>query len=199
MRFTSFFPGYRTRSCQYQLNSPGSIQPCCHHGAGNYSNTRAITVQPGTHSLLDRESAHTGEVSCARTRRHPAAAETRIPETSQSQVAGHSHRSVTPCIYGIYILDIGTPEGGHCQGTCRPQWFFYVPLNVSETAPPFTWSCEPWEIHSLQRWRTRRKLCKPLPCAAGIEPGAAAWQAHTPPLALLLPSCCSFQSNKSNV
>ena len=28
-------------------------------------------------------------------------------------------------------------EGGHCQGACRPQWFFYVPLQVSETAPPF--------------------------------------------------------------
>ena len=28
-------------------------------------------------------------------------------------------------------------ESGHCQGACRSQWFFYVPLQVSETAPPF--------------------------------------------------------------
>ena len=21
----------------------------------------------------------------------------------------------------------GVTEGGHCQGACRPQWFFYVP------------------------------------------------------------------------
>ena len=39
-------------------------------------------------------------------------------------------------------------EGGHCQGACCPQRFFYIPVNVSETALPFTWSCEPPEIHS---------------------------------------------------
>ena len=33
------------------------------------------------------------------------------------------------CVYG-------DTEGGHCQGACRPQWFFYVPLKVSETALP---------------------------------------------------------------
>ena len=71
MHFTSIFPGYGTCSFQYQLNSLGSIQPCCHHGgSGNYY-TQAITVQPGTHSLLGRESAHTGEVSCPRTQRQP--------------------------------------------------------------------------------------------------------------------------------
>ena len=48
-------------------------------------------------------------------------------------------------------------EGGHCQGACHPQWFFYVPLNISETALPFMWLCEPWEIHSLQRWRARSR------------------------------------------
>ena len=37
----------------------------------------------------------------------------------------------------LVIVDDGNTEGGHCQGACRPQWFFYVPLQVSETAPPF--------------------------------------------------------------
>ena len=39
--FLQFFPSYGTCSFQYQLNSLGSIQPCCHRGAGNYSSTQA--------------------------------------------------------------------------------------------------------------------------------------------------------------
>ena len=31
-------------------------------------------------------------------------------------------------------------------------------FQVSETAPPFTWSCEPREIHSLQCWGARNKF-----------------------------------------
>ena len=23
-------------------------------------------------------------------------------------------------VYGVYILDVGTLEGGHCQGSCHP-------------------------------------------------------------------------------
>ena len=45
------------------LNSLRSTQPCCHHGAGNYSSTQAITVQSGTHSLLGRKSAQIGQIS----------------------------------------------------------------------------------------------------------------------------------------
>ena len=46
MCFTSTFPDYRTGSFQYQISSLGSIEPCCHDGAGNYSSTQAFTVQP---------------------------------------------------------------------------------------------------------------------------------------------------------
>ena len=45
-----------------------------------------------------------------------------------------------PCLaIIIYYLrvNVGDTESGHCQGACRSQWFFYVPLQVSETAPPF--------------------------------------------------------------
>ena len=56
----------------------------------------------------------------------------------------------------------------------------------------FTWSCEPREIHNLQCWRARNKSPHAYLCAPGIEPGAAAWQAHTLPLALLQPSGTSY-------
>ena len=60
----------------------GSIQPCCYHGAGYCSRTQAMTVQPGTHSLLGRDSVHAGEMSCPRTQRQTPAAETRTQELS---------------------------------------------------------------------------------------------------------------------
>ena len=68
------FPGYQSCQFQYQLSSLGSTQLWCHHSTGNYSNTQAITVQPGTHSLLGLDSAQTGEVPCLRTQHHTAAA-----------------------------------------------------------------------------------------------------------------------------
>ena len=58
------------------------------------------------------------------------------------------------CIW-VTSLDYTDTEGGHCQGACRPQWFFNVPLNVSQTALPITRSCEPREIYSLHCWRAR--------------------------------------------
>ena len=38
--FTQLLPDHRACSLISHLNSPGSIQPCCRHGAGNYSNTQ---------------------------------------------------------------------------------------------------------------------------------------------------------------
>ena len=91
--------------------------PCCHHGTGNYSNTQAITVQPGIHSLLGWESAHTGEVSCPRTQR-PTRQLRPIPKTFQSKVADHSHTPQCPaCIWRIQFRCTDT-EGGHCRGAC---------------------------------------------------------------------------------
>ena len=55
-------------SCSSTSSTPGgTYSPCCHHGAGSYSNTQVIAVQLGVHSLLGEESAHTGEVHCPRT------------------------------------------------------------------------------------------------------------------------------------
>ena len=150
MRFTSIFHGCRTCSFQYQLNSLTSIQPCCHHGAGKYSNTQAITVQPGTHSLLGRASAHAGEVSGPRTQRHTAAAETCTQDRSVRRRRPQSLHHDALHVYKVLIyFRCRDTEGGHCQAACHPQWFFYIPINVSETTLPFRWSSEPREIHSL--------------------------------------------------
>ena len=46
------------------------------------------------------------------------------------------------CIWSIYFRCRDT-EGGHYQGAFCPQWFFYLPLNVSETAP--------WSIYGLMQ------------------------------------------------
>ena len=56
--------------------------------------------------------------------------------------------------------------------------------NVSETAPPFTWSCEPREIRSLQCWMARNKSPRASP-ATGLKPGSLAWGAATLPLLVL--------------
>ena len=112
-------------SFQYKLNSLGSIQPCCQHGTGNYSSTQAITVQPGTHSLLTWESALACKVSCPRTQRQTAAAKSR---TQLRPVSTRLQTIVTApwcpaCIWSIYFRCRDT-EGSHCQGACSPQWLF---------------------------------------------------------------------------
>ena len=63
---------------------------------------------------------------------------------------------MTPFTYIEYInyTNIGTLGAGHCHRACRLQWFLWVPLKVSETAPPFTWSCKPrvpWHIRANEK------------------------------------------------
>ena len=61
------------------------------------------------------------------------------------------------CIECTLYFRNGDTKGGHWPGACRSRWSFYVPVKVSEMAPPFTWSWEAWEIQRLQRWRARNK------------------------------------------
>ena len=86
----------------------GSIQPCCHHGAGNYSDTQAITVQPGNLSLLGRDTARTGEASFSRTKCQTVAAETRSQDLSIPSCRLQSPRHDALHVHGVYILDVGT-------------------------------------------------------------------------------------------
>ena len=179
--------GYRTYWFLYQLNSLGRTQPCCHHGVGDYSNTQANTVQPCAPSLLGPHSAHAGEVSCPRTQHRTAAAETHTQDLSVQ-----SRRSVTvpwcpACIWSIKFRCRDT-EGGHCQADCHPQWFSYVPFNVSEMAPLFTWSREPQEIHSLHYWRVRIKPPHAYPTHNGDWSWGHRVTGKDATTALLLPS-----------
>ena len=105
---------------------------------------------------------------CSRTQHATPRQPRPVPETSRSKVAGRSHRATEPCIYMEYGHNRDT-EGGLCQGASRPQWFFYAPLNVRGTAPPYIY--KPREMHSLQCWITKLNLHKPLP-PTGLEPGA---------------------------
>ena len=193
MRFTSIFPGYRTCSFQYQLNSLGSIQPCCHHGAGNYSYTQAVTVQPGTHSLLCRELAHTGEVSCPRTAPNRSSWDPypRPPFSRKSQVIVTAPWRPA-CIRSIYFGCIGKLR----VVTARE----LVVISGSFTSHSMSVrrlrhlrghaSHERYRVTTVEG--RQRNLHNPLPRTTGIEPGAAAWQASTLPLALLFPSSCGY-------
>ena len=83
-----------------------------------------------------------------------------VLKTSQSKVAGHSDRATTPCmhVYGVYILDVGTLRVVTARELVTSSLavitLSIVILNgsltfhsqVSETAPSFTWSCQPREI-----------------------------------------------------
>ena len=63
-RLHTITPWSRTCSFISHLNSPGSIQPGCHHGAGLIQTRRSLPCPTSTHLLLRRESAHAGKVPC---------------------------------------------------------------------------------------------------------------------------------------
>ena len=107
-----------TNSTLWEAYSPAAI---FFKGAGNHSNTQAVTVQPDIHSLLGRESAHTGEEYCSRTQRHTAGAETR---TKDLPVQSRRHIVTSPwCPAGIWSVYFRCRDAkvGHCQGACRLQ------------------------------------------------------------------------------
>ena len=87
MCFTSMFLGHRT--CLYDSTPWGTYSPAVIRVLVNYSDPQAITIQPGTHSLLCQGSAHTGEV---------------LPKDT---VPNHSSWDLSPChdalhVYGVY-------------------------------------------------------------------------------------------------
>ena len=187
MRFTSIFSGYRTCLFRYQLNSLGSIQPCCHHSAGNYSNTQAITVQPRTHSLLGRESLHTGEVSCPRTQHHTTAAETHPQDLSSPMLQIIVTAPWRPaCIWSIYFRCTGTLRvvtarellilgGSFTSQSMLVRWLHHLHGHTSHKRHTVS-GIEGQEIN----------LHKPLPRMTGIEPGATAWHTTTCTIATFL-------------
>ena len=77
---------------------------------------QAIAVQPGTPSLLDLDSSHTGEVSCPMTSRQTAGAKT-TRKTSRTKVADRSHGTMTPSMYTA----VGWHWGWSLQGLSTPR------------------------------------------------------------------------------
>ena len=97
-------PGYRTCSFQYQLNSLGSIHPCCHI-------TALVTIQTHKESLSSQVPIHSWvervhiQVKCLAQGHSATLQQLRpIPKISQSSVTGHSHHAMMPCMYIEYIL-----------------------------------------------------------------------------------------------
>ena len=176
MHFTSSLPGYGACSSQYQLNFLGSISPCCHHGAGDCSNTQAITVQPGTHSLLGRESAHTGEVSYPGTQsQNPTA------KTYTQDVLILSRRSQSPTRDALHLWSIYFS----CGDTYSGHWCleFLAARELVALSGSFTsYSMSVRQHHHLRSHANherytgsngegaRNKFHKPLPRTEGIEP-----------------------------
>ena len=155
---------------QYQLNSLGGMQSCSHHRAGNYSKSQAITIQSGNHSLLGRESAHTGEVPYSRTQRHTAATKTphlRPLDPKWWAVATAPRRPV--CIWSIYS-DIGALR----LVTARE----FVFLRAKGT-----WKCSEWSKVIMNPTRAPRImgiLCDGYPLSFAFVTQRTYWEGFLP-------------------
>ena len=113
-------------------------------------------------------------MSCSKTERHAAVAETRTQDLSAQSRRPWSPRHDALHGYGVCNLDVGTLR----VVTARE----LVALSCSVT----------FHSRSVRRRRHLRghaatrdrrfNLQKPIPRATGIEPGAAAWQGRTLPL-----------------
>ena len=179
-----------TNSTPWGVYSPW---PCCHHLMELFRHISNHYPSRYLFTPWSRECAHAGEMPCSLTQcpTMPTAVETCIPRTSQSSVTGHSHCAMMPCMYKEHIyIQIRDAEGGRCQWTCsHHEWFFYIPLEVSEMALLFMWLCKPWGIYSLQCWRVRNKSPQACP-AMGLEPKPTVWQVCTHELwYYTFPSC----------
>ena len=144
-----------------------TIQTQCVRAHVTQSLSRQVPIHPWV------ESAHTGEVTCPRTQRHTAASETsRAKVAGRSHRVTTpcryiKHRSLNrytgvPCIkpqctalqYNDsracdmeYAFQLYRDTESALVVTARElvviSGYFYVPLNIAETAPPQTWPCEP--------------------------------------------------------
>ena len=101
---SQFLPGFGTFPTMYQLNSLGSIQRCCHHDAGNCSNTdkRSLSNQISIYSCIETVLI---QVKCLAHRDSATLRQARpVPEISRSKVAGRNHRATASCMYTEYTF-----------------------------------------------------------------------------------------------
>ena len=201
MRFTSILPCMVIGPVRSSTNSTpcmGSIQPCCHHGAGNYSNTQAITVQPRAHSLLSRKGAHTGKVPCPWIQHHTAATKTRSRDLpSRYKVAGSSHAPRLPGRTWSVYSDIATLK----VVTARE----LVVLSGSFTSHSMSvrghrhlrgrGSPERYAVSNVEGREINRHFYKPVPQRVS-NPRPPAWQARMLPLRYCSILCWHWHGNK---
>ena len=132
-------PGYRTRSFQYQLSSLGSIQPCCHFLKGLVTvqtRKQSLSYQVPIHSWVERVHIQLKCLAQGHSAHRRSRDPYRRPLSPKSQAILTAPRRPA-CMWSIYILECRDTESGHCQGAAPlPQWFFHVPLQVSEMVPP---------------------------------------------------------------
>ena len=134
--FYDCIPGYETFLSQYQLSCLGSIQPCCHHSAGNLSDTvtqlrnhRPIRY-PFTPESRERERMPIQVKCLADGQRHTTAAETRTRDLSTK-----SHGPWPPRQDALHVL----------WGSCSDIWILMVVTarelvvisGFFKTVPPF--------------------------------------------------------------
>ena len=92
-----------------------------------------------------------------------------IPKTYQSQSRRPQSTALwrPACIWSIYFRCIGTLRVVTARELVVLSGSFTSYSMLVRTAPPFTWSCEPREIHNLQRWRARSKSPQASPAHDG--------------------------------
>ena len=103
------------------------------------STQQSLYNQVPIHSWVERVNTCSGGVLCPTT--HHTRRPRPVSETSRSKVAAVGTAAGRLCIYSVHAR-YSDSEVGHCQGACRPQWFFNVSVKLSEAAPPFMWSCK---------------------------------------------------------
>ena len=125
-----------TYSFQYHINALGEhTDPLPLRRWKLQTHKQSLSNQVPTHSWLKRLRI---QVKCpaqghSLTQRQPRPA----PETSRSKVAARNNCPTTFCPHMGYVfryrknptlwcrvLGYRNTERGHCQGACRPQWFF---------------------------------------------------------------------------
>ena len=113
------------------------------------------------HSWVERVYTYTGELPLPedtvprRGNQDLRARDLSIQKTKVAAIA--TTLQCPPCMYGAYHINRDTKSGhplsapGLCISRSQCTVFLCLMLSkVSETAPTFTWSCEPLEGHSLQ-------------------------------------------------
>ena len=180
--------------CSSTNSTPwGAHSPCCHHGTRYYSNTQAITLHSGTHSLLGLESVTVspGEVPFLVTQHYTMAAETRTREFLIQGCGLQPPHQNSLHVYAVYIQLQGhwgwslrvVTEGGH--------WGWSLPVSMLSPVVLLCPTQSQWDgtaIYVVIRatrdtqspmLKSEKQIFTSL-SQMGTDPRPPAWQASAP-------------------